>query len=617
MTLATTQVPAASASAAKVVGSLAVTECSAVDRAGSTSWCGQLTRLWDPQDASLGTFALAFAVVVPDGAPVSAPAVVALEGGPGFGGIASGQSFADMLGPLLQDRTLVLMDARGTGASSAVRCSGLSSGGRELQRAVAACGERLGPRSDLYGSAMAADDLRALVDALGLGPVDVYGDSYGTFLAQVFAGRHPAAVRSLVLDGAYPVTGETAWYPTQGPALRNAFDVVCARTPSCRRLAGSTVSRLRRVLDIVRADVIRVVAPGADRHRHDVLIDAASLVDVSFGGTFVPTMYREMDAALRAALHGDWLPLGRLVAEYEFSTARRIPATEYSLGQSLAVTCHDYPQLYSMDAAPAARRGQFASAVRDMSSARPRLYGPFGVREYVASSWSEQGSCLSWPVAVSYPWQLPGPTSGSYPSVPTLVISGQLDSITTTAEASMVAHQFPVSRHVVVANGLHVAALGDVTGCASGLVRRFLLDPTTVVRQSGGSCAAPTIRGMPSYPRESTGLGAGFAGAQTVADVIDRYYQTDGTGGLGLRGGSWKYAGYPVVRMVLSDIRLYADLPVSGTVRWNTVTGELTTRLVMSGRTWVGGWNTYSVNGMAVMSGKGGGSSIDLRFPAP
>jgi pimeloyl-ACP methyl ester carboxylesterase len=40
------------------------------------------------------------------------------------------------------------------------------------------------------------------VRALGLADVDVYGDSYGSWFAQVFAARYPSPVRSVVLDAA-------------------------------------------------------------------------------------------------------------------------------------------------------------------------------------------------------------------------------------------------------------------------------------------------------------------------------------------------------------------------------------------------------------------------------
>ena len=38
----------------------------------------------------------------------------------------------------------------------------------------------------------------------------------------------------MILDGAYPTYGEAAWYPTQTPAMRHAFDLVCRRYAACR-----------------------------------------------------------------------------------------------------------------------------------------------------------------------------------------------------------------------------------------------------------------------------------------------------------------------------------------------------------------------------------------------
>ena len=41
-------------------------------------------------------------------------------------------------------------------------------------------------------TAAAADDMAAVLHALGLAKVDLYGDSYGSFFAQAFAARFPA-----------------------------------------------------------------------------------------------------------------------------------------------------------------------------------------------------------------------------------------------------------------------------------------------------------------------------------------------------------------------------------------------------------------------------------------
>ena len=46
-----------------------------------------------------------------------------------------------------------------------------------------------------------------LLEALGIAQVGLYGDSYGTYFAQVFTLRHPQRLRAVVLDGAYPLDG--------------------------------------------------------------------------------------------------------------------------------------------------------------------------------------------------------------------------------------------------------------------------------------------------------------------------------------------------------------------------------------------------------------------------
>lgn len=572
------------------LGSLTLRACSVVEVPGTQAWCGDLPRPWDPRDPAQGTFDLAFAVVLPTSGVTTEPAVVGLEGGPGYGSIDTGQYYAEMLGPLLGDRALLVMDARGTGRSDAARCPSLAREDLRWSRAVALCGQRLGPRAPLLASALAADDLAALVTALDLGVVDVYGDSYGTFLAQVVAGRHPTMVRQLVLDGAYPVLGEDAWYPTQGPAMRRSFARVCSRTPTCARLPGSTMARLRAVLDGVRGAPVSVHAPGGDGHRHRVVVDAPSLVEVAFNATYVVTTYRELDAALRAARGGDWLPLGRLVAEYDYPSPYRTPVSVFSPGQMLAVSCHDYPQLFETSASVPQRREQVAAAVGAAERERPRMYGPFTIDEYLHSSWAEQLNCVTWPGSPADPHLGPGPVSGHYPDVPTLVLSGELDTITTPAEGAMVAAQFPRSRQIVVANGLHVVALGDPAGCAATLVRSFLRDAPSAL-QTPASCSVPSIRLAPGYPRTSRGLTLGSALRQTVEDVIDRIWQTEASAGLGLRGGDWSYRGWPATSIELHDVRLFADLAVSGSARWNAETGRVRAELVVGGRGWHDSWD--------------------------
>ena len=56
---------------------------------------------------------------------------------------------------------------------------------------------------------MTVGDIVAVLDALQISEVDYYGDSYGTYVGQVFAARYPNRLRSIILDSAYPV--RAAW----------------------------------------------------------------------------------------------------------------------------------------------------------------------------------------------------------------------------------------------------------------------------------------------------------------------------------------------------------------------------------------------------------------------
>ena len=576
--------------ATKVVGSLTVKSCDEVATLGSLTWCGTMKRPWDPNDDSLGSFDLAFALVLPISGKVSKPAVVGLEGGPGYGSIASGQLYAEMLQPLLADRALLVVDQRGTGKSSPADC--------DYDDTISACAKELGDRFDLYGTELVADDLGALIQALNLGVVDVYGDSYGTFVAQVFASHHPDLVRSLVLDGAYPVTGETAWYPTQGAAMRRAYTVVCERTKGCGDDNTGTMQLLTRLLTKLRKNVVSVQAPGADGKIINVKLNPQNLNDVAFGGTYGPTTYREFNASLRAALAGDPLPLGRLVAESKATNVEE-PVSVYSPGLQVAVSCHDYPQLFDMAQSRAIRKSQYDAAVANQIKVDPDIYGPFQIREYLKSDFSTQPLCLPWPIATRNPWKLPGPPDGRYPDIPTLVLSGELDTITTVAEGDLVAAQFTRSRHVTLANSTHVTAMGDVYKCASQLVRDFFTNQNVVLSGTGGECARdiPPIAAVIEYPIRITKVSHGVG--QTAMDAIDRYLQAAGYRGLGLRGGSWSASGWGPVVLELRSYQLYQNLDVTGRVRVDFDTGAVEVRAKALERTFTGNWNIYQAGSSA------------------
>jgi pimeloyl-ACP methyl ester carboxylesterase len=631
------------------VGSLDLVPCDVVDGA----LCGSLPRPWDPTGVVPGTVGVGFAFVpAADSVHPVLGTVVPHEGGPGYATTSSGWGYVAMYGSMLDRRNLLLVDQRGTGLSDPVDCPELQVLTSSYPSAAAVCARRLGAHANLYGSALSADDLAAVIAALGLGPVDVYGDSYGTFFTQVFAGRHPTQVRSLVLDSAYPTYGETAWYPTQTPAMRTSFDKVCARTPACARYGVRTTSRIAGLLKHVRVRPLVGTVFGGDGAKHRVVLDARALLYLAFNATYGPVTYRETDAAIRAWFaRKDALPLLRLLAEVDFPGGGTDAPSDYSEGLDAAVSCQDYPQLYDMRQTPAVRLQQYRAAVAARTASNPKTYGPFSVTEYVTSDWTEQDWCRTWPTAPSAYRQGPiTPPGGHYPSsVPVLVLSGELDSITTPAEGAMVARQWPHSRQVIVANSFHVTAVGDIDTCAVRIMRAFVATASTSLPSRTTACAARVapVRATPAFRRHSADapaahplvgstrsgvrLSAVRTATETVADLLDRWYQTYEVGGVGLRGGRWTSDGDDVVSFTMRRYRLVSDLAVSGVVRWdrygNTVTVDLTLRgTTASGATVAGSpvsgrlrvtWNTRAAGARAVVSGTLGGRHVRAWLPAP
>jgi pimeloyl-ACP methyl ester carboxylesterase len=629
------------------VGALLLRPCSVVPGA----YCGSLRRPWDASGQVPGTLSVGFALVpARDTTRPVLGTLVPHEGGPGYSTTGSAASYAAMYGPQLDRRNFLVVDQRGTGRSGAIDCPALQDLKGRYAPAAAACGRLLGSHSDLYGSAQSADDLAAVVHALGLGPVDLYGDSYGTFFAQVFAGRHPGMLRSIVLDSAYPTYGETAWYPTQGPAMLKAIDLVCARTPSCAASGVPTSVLLQRVLAQVRRTPYLGVGHDADGIRHRVVVDGPALVGLAFGATYGPAWYRELPGALRSALAGDHDPLVRLVAEADYVSGNAGDPVAYSEGLDAAVSCHDYPQLYDMTAPPAQRKVEFAAAVRAEGRTDPGVYAPFTVEEYLASGWEEQDWCLSWPVAsAAHPAGPPQPLSGRYAPVPTLVLSGELDSITTAAEGALVRAQFPAARQVYVANSFHVTADGDSDLCAVNVLRAFVQDPQHGVTASVLACTTqvPPVRAVVSYARSFTatepatpgqgnlvgvaGRRAAAVAALTAADVMDRWWNNYVGHGVGLYGGTWSYTGDQDVVFSLRSVRLEQDLAVSGTLRWGRYSHQVQVRLTVVqvdpggvavpgsvvGGSISGGWDSRAAGAVAALTGSLGQLPLRVTLLAP
>ena len=622
-------IPATAARATVTVGSVTLAPCPD----GSDYYCGTLRRALDPSGAVAGSVDVAYRWLPHSNrTELALGTLVGIIGGPGYGSTSSAGRFRAMFGPLLATRDLLAVDARGTGDSGAIVCEQLQSAVVVTAEDVGACGRQLGERAYLYGAQLAAADMAAILDALGVRAVDLYGESYGTFAAQVFAGNYPDRVRTIVLDGVYEALSKDPWYAAEPESLRNAYRLACQRSPPC---SGDPIARLAVVLGTLRADPVR--APQVRRGAVRGPLAPPDLAFVSNIAAEYPLVFIEFDAALRAYARRDTAPLVRIVEEaYVYASASAGEKVgEYSMGQLVATSCADLPQAYDMSLPPFERQAAFQSAIAARSAATPDLYAPFTVQEWAASppDWSFLGLCVTWPVASpQHPQGQLLPTGAQMPDVPALLLTGDLDTVTTVGEGDATARRFVRAQRVVVPNASHVVALYGAPLCTAGIVRDFI-----------ASAGAPVDRGciatMQSPPRllpvfatrvadlppavmagaRAAELAAAAAALYTVADAVQRKRYLGQASGAGLRGGSFgseQRGG----ALRLGAMRWTEDLAVSGSATIDSATGVVTSRLVLAGA--AGGsvsvaWQMTGPRALATIDGTINGRRVHATMPAP
>ncbi|MDQ6750841.1 MAG: alpha/beta hydrolase, partial [Actinomycetota bacterium] len=140
-------------------------------------------------------------------------AILVLQGGPGGAGRSLVGALRDPLYPALEDRDLIGLDPRGTGRSGLLRCPALErvTSVQGEAPAAAQCAATLGPARDFYTTEDTVADIEAVRAALGIDTLTIYGVSYGTKTALVYASRHPDRVDHLVLDSTLPLDGPDAF----------------------------------------------------------------------------------------------------------------------------------------------------------------------------------------------------------------------------------------------------------------------------------------------------------------------------------------------------------------------------------------------------------------------
>jgi len=430
--------------------------------------CGVLEVPENPHSPAARQIALHVAVVPAISSARAPDPLFILAGGPGEGAASFYVSVAGAFGAVRRERDIVLVDQRGTGASNALDCPGeeetlAQQSEAQIAAATQRCLAQLSGHADVafYTTSLAVEDLERVRAALGYARINLYGASYGTRVAQLYLRRHPARVRSVILDGVVPV-GE-ALGPRVALDAERALDEIlarCAGQGPCRAAFGDPAADYRAVRAALAAHARPVSVP-----------DPASGAPVSFGfGTahlasalrlmsYTAEYAALLPLLLHGAAHGDYAPLA---AQYLLSA--RAYGELIATGMHNSVVCAEDVPFWDGKAIDRARlAGTYLGTVP--------LDGLAAV-------------CRIWPHGRADP-DLHAPLTRD---VPALLLSGSADPATPPAFAREAAHAF---RHVLA---LELAGFGHgqlTAPCIDRVMAQFLARAQVSGLDTG--CAASDV----------------------------------------------------------------------------------------------------------------------------
>jgi pimeloyl-ACP methyl ester carboxylesterase len=454
---------------------------------GNNFACGKLAVPLDPSGAVPGTITLAIRrhrAAVGE----ARSAIVALAGGPGQEAIPFAEQFAELLGPIASTRDLVVFDQRGIGLSQALSCKALKGRGglSPSARSVAACASQLGAARSFYSTADSVADIEAIRKAGGYEKLVLYGTSYGTKLAEMYAQAYPQHVEALVLDSVVPPAGPDALDRPTLQALPRVLRSIC-RERACRGVTPDPVGDLRRLLARMHDRVLPIRAIGPKGHVGHVSATPQELLDVLLSGDFSGALRAAFVTAARSAALGDTAPLGRLL--------ETVPGEEgggegFDEPLYFATSCEDEDFPWERTASAPERIAQARAAAQALGAS---AFAPFSARDAIGLSDIPQ--CAGWPYSTPFQAQPPA----QLPAIPTLILSGAEDLRTPTAGAREVAASIPGSHLLVVPMVGHSVLGSDPSGCAErALQALFRARPIVACRRRA---TPPRLRPEPAPPR--------------------------------------------------------------------------------------------------------------------
>lgn len=377
-----------------------------------------------------------------------------LHGGPGAGAI--GFFRRQINGWIRQQRDVVLIDQRGTGSSNRLT---VPTPGRDsdLQTYFESFYQpeyylkalpELKQRADLsqYTTPHSIDDFEEIRRALGYGPVNLRGGSYGTRAALVWMRMYPESIRTATLQGIQPIAYRNPLPHARG--AQQSIDLIfeeVRKNPEYAEAFPALEAKFLETLARLEKEPAQVLVSHPDTGEDQaIVLDRNAFAEGVRLQLYSIPSNRQLPLLLLRAYEGDY----RGIAEAAMNSNRGV-AGNIAWGMLMCVTASE--DLHRIDAAEIgpACEGTFLGETRVRQQLSVAKIWPYG---NVPKDFAE-------PVSVD---------------VPTLLWSGTHDPSTTPEWGAEAARHLPNSLHVVIPSG------HGVFGRAVERLDRGFLDSGTV-----------------------------------------------------------------------------------------------------------------------------------------
>jgi len=547
--------------------------------------CGRLPVPLDHHHPDGEKIRIYFELYVHTNSGAAESAILANIGGPGVTTTGLRSLWLAMFAPNMDVHDLLLIDDRGRGLSEAIECKALQHGlGPTFDAEVANCAAQLGDTASFYSTGDIALDTDALRAALGYDKVDYYGGSAGGVDVTSYGTRFGNHLRSMILDSPWGPPGLVLFagpYYNSVASLRSVRHD-CLRSPTCASDHPAPDSEFEQLIQTVRSQPVQGYAFDASGNLVPVDFDETALFFLipNPTGTFVSN--GELLAAYTSLSRGDSAPLLRLGAEaINPLLSDSGDPTSFSYGAAAATACVTIEVPYEWSVPPQLRLTQFADAVSDLPS---DYFKPFSKAAATAQLNDNVRQCLDWEEPT--PPAPVVPPGGTYPSVPTLVLSSDIDTVIPDELSRKMAALFPGSTFLIVPEATHEPTTSSqcALSIANNLIETLQVGDTTCLKTPETiwpalgrfPLVAADARPAEIDPDGNNEIGIPERKVVTVAvttAIDDLKRSTIGSGdGVGLRAGTFQtnFDANGNQTMILTNCAFANDVTVNGTLVWGT-----------------------------------------------